>query len=203
MLKADYIAKTLGRLNSGGILPLSPLMEELSRVTVPDYLTDLAARPMDEIRVMRAECQQLESGTSYVRRMAQGRLDIVGGELARRRNGGEKGDLTELIGRLPELLTDQGPTSTGTPRPPSEMKPAKGLTVELEDELETILSAADISSVVDLDESALAALVERLEGFEHRVSNHRRSLFTTIDTLQAEITRRYKTGEANVDSLLC
>ena len=82
------------------------------------------------------------------------------------------------------------------------MKPAKGLTVELEDELETILSAADISSVVDLDESALAALVERLEGFEHRVSNHRRSLFTTIDTLQAEITRRYKTGEANVDSLL-
>lgn len=183
-------------------MPLSPLMEELSRVTVPDYLTDLAARPMDEIRLMRSECQQLESGTSYVRRMAQGRLDIAGGELTRRRAGGEKGDLTELIGRLPELLTDQGPTSTGTPRPPAGMEPAKGLTTELEVELEAIFSAAAISSVVDMEVPELADLVERLEGFEHRVSNHRRSLFTTIDTLQAEITRRYKTGEANVDALL-
>ncbi len=183
-------------------MPLSPLMEELSRVTVPDYLTDLAARPMDEVRTMRAECQHLESGTSYVRRMAQGRLDIVGGELARRRNGGEMGDLSELIGRLPDLLTDQGPKSGGNPRPPQGMEPASGLTTELEDELETILPAASMSSVVDMNEADLAALVERLEGFEHRVSNHRKSLFGTIDTLQAEITRRYKSGEATVDALL-
>jgi hypothetical protein len=34
------------------------------------------------------------------------------------------------------------------------------------------------------------------------VSSHRHDLFTRIDALQAEITRRYKTGEASVDSLL-
>jgi hypothetical protein len=34
------------------------------------------------------------------------------------------------------------------------------------------------------------------------VSGQRRDLFERIDALQAEITRRYKTGEASVDSLL-
>ncbi len=183
-------------------MPLSPLMEELSRVTVPDYLTDLADRPMDEIRQMRAECQQLENGTSYVRRLAQGRLDIAGGELARRRQGGEKGDLSELIGRLPDLLTEHEAKPGGAPRPPAEMEPATGLTVELSDELDEIFPASQMASVVDMDEAELGSLVERLEGFEHRVSNHRKSLFNSIDSLQAEITRRYKTGEASIDALL-
>ena len=35
-----------------------------------------------------------------------------------------------------------------------------------------------------------------------RISAERRTLFATIDALQAEITRRYKTGEASVESLL-
>ncbi|MEE9415615.1 MAG: hypothetical protein V3V01_10045 [Acidimicrobiales bacterium] len=179
-------------------------MEELSRVTVPDYLVDLATREMQDIRDMRAECQQLESGTSYVRRMTQGRLDIVGGELARRRAGGAKGDLSELIGRLPDLLTDHNGTggNGSSPRPPSAMEPAIGLTTELEDELESILSASELSSIVDFEIDHLAALVDNLDGFEHRVSNHRRSLHNTLDTLQGEITRRYKTGEASIDALL-
>lgn len=179
-------------------------MEELSRVTVPDYLVDLDTRAMQDVRVMRAECQQLEGGTSYVRRLAQGRLDIVGGELARRRAGGAKGDLSELIGRLPDLLTDRGPGSGNStnPRPPSAMEPATGLTTELEDELESILPAADLSSIVDLEIDELAVLVDSLDGFEHRVSNHRRSLHNTLDALQAEITRRYKSGEASIDALL-
>ena len=34
------------------------------------------------------------------------------------------------------------------------------------------------------------------------MSSQRHALFERIDALQAEITRRYKTGEATVDSLL-
>ena len=45
-------------------------------------------------------------------------------------------------------------------------------------------------------------MTEQLDAFEHEVSGHRRDLFERIDALQAEITRRYKTGEATVDSLL-
>ena len=45
-------------------------------------------------------------------------------------------------------------------------------------------------------------MADQLAAFEQRVSGHRRDLFERIDALQAEITRRYKTGEASVDSLL-
>ena len=45
-------------------------------------------------------------------------------------------------------------------------------------------------------------MADQLTAFEQRVSGHRRELFERIDALQAEITRRYKTGEASVDSLL-
>ena len=48
----------------------------------------------------------------------------------------------------------------------------------------------------------LRSLADRLGTFERQVSGHRQSLFDRIDALQAEITRRYKTGEASIDTLL-
>jgi hypothetical protein len=45
-------------------------------------------------------------------------------------------------------------------------------------------------------------MADALSALEVRVSGCRRDLFERIDALQAEITRRYKTGEATVDSLL-
>src|SRR5438045_1013929 len=38
--------------------------------------------------------------------------------------------------------------------------------------------------------------------FAREVSSTRRQLFDRIDALQGEITRRYRTGEASVESLL-
>ena len=61
--------------------------EELDRLLQPDYLGDVQARPIEEIRAMREECRRAEDGLSYVRRQAQGRLDIVANELQRRAEG--------------------------------------------------------------------------------------------------------------------
>ena len=91
----------------------------MARVTSPGYLTGLTALPMEQVRAMRAECQGLENALSYVRRVAQGRLDIVGAELARRRAGGDPTDLSELIGRLPDILADRTQARSGVKaRPP-------------------------------------------------------------------------------------
>ena len=59
----------------------------LDRLLAAEYLGDLPARPIEQIRSMRAECQSVEVGLSYLRRLAQGRLDIVAAELGRRRTG--------------------------------------------------------------------------------------------------------------------
>ena len=53
-----------------------------------------------------------------------------------------------------------------------------------------------MSTPATLDQHLLAADLER------QVSERRQALFTRIDALQAELTRRYKTGEASVESLL-
>ena len=166
----------------------------------PGYLGDLPARPMDEVRAMRAECQEVETGLSLLRRLVQGRLDIVGLELTRRAEGGAPTDLADLIARLPEVLSDRT-HAPGIGRLPQMMSPGE-MPPELEAELDGILGAGGLSDLPSVADADLRALADRLAEFEVKVSGHRHDLFERIDALQAEITRRYKTGEASVDSLL-
>ncbi|MFL6207142.1 MAG: hypothetical protein ACJ739_17495 [Acidimicrobiales bacterium] len=173
---------------------------ELDALLDPEYLGDLTARKMDEVRTMRADCQEVETGLSLLRRVVQGRLDIVGLELQRRADGGDPEDLPDLIARLPELLSDRT-RSPGVGRLPQIMAPGE-LPPELEAELDGIVGDGHLADLPSVDDAALQDMADRLTEFEQRVSGFRRELFERIDALQAEITRRYKTGEATVDTLL-
>jgi hypothetical protein len=166
----------------------------------PDYLGDLPARDMDDVRTMRAECQEVETGLSLLRRVVQGRLDIVGLELHRRAEGGDPEDLPDLIARLPEVLSDRT-HSPGVGRLPQIMAPGE-LPADLEAELDGIVGDGHLADLPSVDDDTLQSMAEQLSAFEQRVSGYRRELFERIDALQAEITRRYKTGEASVDTLL-
>jgi hypothetical protein len=174
--------------------------QRLAHVTAPDYLSGLTDRPLDEVRAMRGECQVLENALSYVRRLAQGRLDIVGAELERRRAGGDPHDLTDLIGRLPDILADRV-AAGGLARPPQELT-LEELTAEYTAEVDAILSPARVGSLDDLGDDELAAIRDRLEAYERDASRRRHDLHAIIDQLQAEIARRYRSGEASVDTLL-
>lgn len=177
---------------------------ELDVVTAPSFLTDLADRDMDELRAVRSRCQSLENSLSYVRRLIQGRVDIVGGELQRRRDGGATGDMSELIGRLPDILSE-GSRTTGGPgsvRPPHSLSPDPEVTEQLEAMLEDVIAAEALGAVADLDDTALQSGLAKLNELEDAVSENRRALHTVIDTVQAEVTRRYTTGEATIDGIL-
>lgn len=166
----------------------------------PGYLGDLQSRPMDEVRAMRAECQEVETGLSMLRRVVQGRLDIVGLELSRRAEGRDPEDLPDLIARLPAVLSDRT-HAPGVGRLPQLMAPGE-LPPGLAAELDGIVGPARLADLPSVEDGALRSVAEQLEAFEHTVSGHRKALFDRIDALQAEITRRYKTGEATVDALL-
>ena len=172
---------------------------DLALLLDPGYLGDLSGRPMEQVRSMRAECQEVETGLSLLRRLVQGRLDIVGLELTRRAEGGEPSDLAALIERLPEVLSDRT-HAPGIGRLPQLM--SGEMPPELEAELDGIVGAGGLSDLPSESDEQLRQLAERLAAFEIRVSGHRHALFERIDALQAEITRRYKTGEASIDSLL-
>lgn len=176
------------------------MSSNLEAILADDHLGDVAALSIEDVRARRAECKEIETGLSYLRRLVQGRLDVVAAEQGRRRDGGDGDDLEGLIARLPDLLA--GSTrSEGTGRLPSSI----GIGVVddgLQDELDGIITDAHLGEPGELSDDQLRDASSALEAFEQKVSGHRRSLFDRIDALEAELTRRYKSGEASVDSLL-
>jgi hypothetical protein len=53
-----------------------------------------------------------------------------------------------------------------------------------------------------LDDAELASLTGAIAAFESRVSADRRARFDRLDALSAELVRRYRDGEADVETLL-
>ncbi|MEZ5142634.1 MAG: hypothetical protein R2726_08985 [Acidimicrobiales bacterium] len=178
----------------------SPLSADHERMLDPSYLADLADRPIEQVRVMRAECVAAETGLSYLRRMVQGPLDIVGHELARRAEGAGSSDLAAIVADLPDALGEHG-RPPGVGRLPRTLEPTD-VDPELEAALDALVGDGRLARVPDMADDELADLAGRLRDYEELVSDRRRAFFGAIDALQAEIARRYRDGEASVESLL-
>ena len=167
----------------------------------PNLLDGLTGWDLDRVRAWRDGAQAVEGGLSYVRRMVQGRLDIVGAELTRRRKGGDPGDLSGLIAQLPDLLSDPDRGPTASPRSPRQLD-LGAVPDELAAELDQIVDTDALADLPGLDTEALDKMAARLVDFERWISERRHVVQGVMDTLQAEIARRYRDGEATVDGLL-
>lgn len=173
--------------------------DRLARVLADDYVGDPAALSMDELRSRRTECQALEVTLSYQRRMAQGRLDLVGAEQRRRAEGGEPPNDDDFVRNLAATLADRN-RPPGVGRLPQLMAPEA---VEVEtDAIDAIAGPGALARMVDLPDAEVTRLVAELSVYEAEVSVRRKALHERIDALQAEITRRYRDGEASVETLL-
>ncbi|MCU1454348.1 MAG: aerial mycelium formation protein [Acidimicrobiales bacterium] len=173
---------------------------QIERILADGYLGDVSVPSTDQIRVLRDECREVETKLSFLRRLVQGRHDIVTGELGRRQRGGERGDLGELVDQLPEILSDRI-HAPGTGRLPTTLEPGD-VQGRLVDRLAAIIDEHGLSNLGALDDAELTAMATELEALESEVSDLRRALFDRIDALQAEMTRRYRDGEARVDDVL-
>lgn len=174
--------------------------DTIARILDPAYLANLAARPIEDIRSMRAECQEVETGLSFLRRVVQGHLDIVAAEVARRRDGGEPADVAALVERLPQILADHL-RAPGNGRLPTTIGPGHP-DRELEARMDEIVATSGIDALESVGDDDLRQARDDLTALEHETSSRRRALFDRIDALQAELTRRYRTGEASVETLL-
>lgn len=177
---------------------------EIDAVSNSDFLSGLVDRPMAELRDMRTRCQAIENSLSYVRRLIQGRLDIVGAELTRRHDGGTAGDSGDLIGRLPDVLSDGARSigSAGSVRPPQAMDPDQVVVDRLQVRLDSVIDSESVGNASSITNDRLSLALRELQAFEDEVSDTRKGLHTAIDVLQAEVTRRYREGEVSVDALL-
>jgi anti-sigma-K factor RsiG len=182
---------------------MTSAQETLAPLLVDGYLDDLGAKELDQIRAMRTDCQHAEVALSYVRRLIQGRLDIVNTFLEYPPVGASP-DLGALVRDLPGILSSGPGRGPGFGHLPMLIGPdtESELTDELMAELDSVLGAEEIGRLSDLRREDLEDLSARLTDIERRVSRVRRALHERIDALQAEVVRRHKTGRASVDELL-
>jgi hypothetical protein len=174
--------------------------EDLDRLLAPTYLDGVDALALDDIRRMRAECQEAEASLSYLRRLIQGRMDIVHAYMERP-EGAAAPDLSSIVDNLAGILA--GPGQAGGPgRNPVLFTPDTDEMAALTTSLDAILGANDIGRLAELDDAELAELADKIRELEIRVSAERRGLHERIDTLQAELVARHKSGLASVDGLL-
>ncbi len=192
------------RARGGTIVAMTSAQETLAPLLVDGYLDGLGDKDLDQIRTMRTECQHAEVALSYVRRLIQGRLDIVNTFLEYPPVG-RSPDLAALVRDLPGILSSRPGRAAGFGHLPMLMGPDtedSELTDELMAELDSVLGAEEIGRLSDLRREELEDLSARLNAIERRVSGVRRALHERIDALQAEVVQRHKTGQASVDELL-
>lgn len=148
---------------------------------------------LHELRALRRSAQQDEADLSYVRRLLQGRIDILRAELARRSSAG-----SPLLDLLPQILADS----------PAGHRSARHVTLaaprgeEYRALAEKMLAEVELSDLNARTDTELHEARGRLEEYEEEVSRRRQSLQHTADDCSTEIARRYREGEAQVDDLL-
>ena len=147
--------------------------------------------PVAEIRAQRNALQGEEDAISFVRRLAQGRLDLVHDE-QRRRADGDDAPVGTLAERLAEVFGQQH--GGGSARPPRETNVPSDhpLVVELDE----VCATYQFESMENVDDRTLAELEGALSMFEKECSRRRHELFERIDALTAELVRRVRESGA-------
>lgn len=160
----------------------------IDRIVRPDFVEGLDALPLEEVRRRRDDCLAEREYLSLLRRLVQGRAEILRDEIARRGAGEEPGPLVERLSRILSPESGRGPSRGEALRisvPEKEMLRARR-------RVERLIADAELSDPTQLDDARLAEVVERLVEEEQEVSQLRGEVIRVLDLLQDELKRRYK-----------
>lgn len=160
----------------------------IDRIRDEAYISDLDGLPLDDLRARRDDCLAEREYLSLLRRLVQGRAEILRAELDAREAGEDRGP---LVDRLAQILA--GDEQAGGSRgeavrvgvPEEEMLLARR-------RIERLVADAGISDPTSLGDEKLAAAVDLLATEEREVSGARAEVIRVLDTLQDELKRRYR-----------
>jgi hypothetical protein len=165
----------------------------IDQVLTPGFTEGLGSLDTDEVRrrrdLSRAELEYL----SFLRRLLQGRRDLLRDEIDRRRTGGEAQPVVE---RVVSVLAEggRGPSRGEAPMmrmPPEEIAMARR-------RVERLLSDARLSDMEALPDPELEDAVGTIEREEREVSDVRSRVIEVQDSLQEEMKRRLKAELGNL-----
>jgi hypothetical protein len=159
----------------------------IDRIRRPEFVQGLSELSLDELRERRDECYAEREYLSLLRRLVQGRAEILKAEVERRGSGADAGS---LVDELSTILSSegQGPSRGEAVKvglPEEEMLLARR-------RIERLVADAEISDPGALDDDRLAAVVDLLAREEREVSEARTDVLHVMDELQEELKRRYR-----------
>jgi len=158
----------------------------IDQVLDPDFVQDLTTLDLDSLRARRDLAEGVETELSYYRRLLHGRMDLVQFELKRR--SGE--ETRSLIEALPQVLAAGETTGGQVGRLRGQFFP--DLPDERHRSIDRILSDGYLATLPDIDDKDLSEIQVSLADTERDVSSQRREVQEVFDTLQAELTARYR-----------
>jgi hypothetical protein len=171
----------------------------VERITEDDFLVGLEEMSLDDLRSIRDECREGENEISFERRLCQARIDILTAELDRR-TGKETGD---LLSRLPEILAAEGEGASEGPLPSRAPNFAIPRNADVpRRRVEEIVGENTLARLAQQQPQELQSIISALAEHERALSEKRREIHDVLDQIQAEIVRRYTTGQADPTAAL-
>ena len=178
--------------------PMAGGRRRVDRVLSEDFLAGLEELELEQVRALRREAEQEEVDLSYIRRMLQGRMDIIRAELARR---SEPRDADEhIVAHLAHVLADSPNRTTHGLGRHITLEPSR--LDEHRRAVEQIVADVGISDIEARSDDELRDALERLADHERRVSEIRHRVQQVMDRCTAEVGRRYRDGVVSVEDVL-
>lgn len=158
-------------------------VRRIDKVLAPEYVAGIDERSVDDLRAMKAEATEIETEVSYVRRLAQGRIDILTAEQKRRDEGGS---LEDLINELPRILGSEAPRApVAHARVAELLAPSPDITWSRGSE--HLIDDATLARLPDLSGDELSEAITALRSLEEEMSTRRKGLHGVLDTLERAI----------------
>jgi len=173
--------------------PVEGGKRRIDELMASGFTDDLGSLETDEIRRRRDMARAELEYVSFLRRLVQGRRDILRDELDRRRTDGATQDVLE---RVVSVLSEgtrggSGGRAPTVPLPEDEIAMARR-------RVEKLVGDTELSDLGTLSDERLEAAIGKLEEEERGVSDARARVIQVHDALQEEMKRRLKTQLSNL-----
>jgi hypothetical protein len=170
--------------------PMPGGRRRIDRIMDPAFIRGLDALPLTELRERRREAMQEEADLSYVRRMLQGRIEIIEQHVEADTEISDE----DLVARLTQALVPNTTSPGGSSR---HVLSEPQRLAERRRYVERLIADVGLSDPAALAPEEARQAVDRLREQERLVSSTRGELHAIIDELTGELGRRYRAGEAS------
>jgi len=160
----------------------------IDKIREPSFVEGLSDLSLEDVRARRDDCLAEREYLSLLRRLLQGRAEILKAEAESRAAGG---DSAPLIDRLSQILADDDHPVTSRGEAVRVAVPEEEMLLARR-RVERLAADSKLSDPTALNDEELGAAIDALATEEAGISEARRDVIGVLDQLQDELKRRYK-----------